>query len=89
MSDLDFHILGNGDPDKGRIMVNQLASRVAHARAKHPVYAASSMQAERVIRDELDEFKEAIAEEPWDRQLDELMDVMATCVRFYNEEWKR
>lgn len=89
MSDFDLFVLGNGDPDNGRAIVASLAARVLHARTRHPVYAASSMQAERVIRDELDELQEAIAEEPWDRQLDELMDVMATCVRFYNEEWKR
>ena len=32
--------------------------------------------------DEVDELYEAVQNEPWERQVDEALDVIATCVRF-------
>ena len=62
-----------------------VSRRLDHARTKHPVFADNKEGAFDVIMDEVDELYEAIQNEAWERQVDEALDVIATCVRFI--EW--
>lgn len=59
-----------------------VSRRLDHAREKHPVFADNKEQAFVVIMDELNELFDAIQNESRDRQVDEALDVIATCVRF-------
>ena len=59
-----------------------VSRRLDHARTCHPVFADNKEQAFAVIMDEVDELYEAIQNESWERQVDEALDVIATCVRF-------
>ena len=59
-----------------------VSRRLDHAREQHPVFADTTEQAVVVIMDELNELFDAIQNESWDRQVDEALDVIATCVRF-------
>ena len=59
-----------------------VSRRLDHAREKHPVFADNKEQAFVVIMDELNELFDAIQNESWERQVDEALDVIATCVRF-------
>ena len=59
-----------------------VSRRLDHAREQHPVFADNKEQAFVVIMDELNELFDAIQNESWDRQVDEALDVIATCVRF-------
>ena len=58
-----------------------LAARLAHARAKHPVFALDAEQAMDVIDDEFCELIQAVREEGPERILDEALDVAATAMR--------
>lgn len=59
-----------------------VSRRLDHAREQHPVFADNKEQAFVVIMDELNELFDAIQNESWERQVDEALDVIATCVRF-------
>ena len=59
-----------------------VSRRLDHARTQHPVFADNKEEAFDVIMDEMYELYEAIQNEPWGRQVDEALDVIATCVRF-------
>lgn len=59
-----------------------VSRRLDHARTCHPVFADNKEQSFAVIMDEVDELYEAIQNESWERQVDEALDVIATCVRF-------
>ena len=63
-----------------------VSRRLDHARTKHPVFADNKEGAFDVIMDEVDELYEAIQNEAWERQVDEALDVIATCVRFIEGE---
>ena len=63
-----------------------VSRRLDHARTQHPVFADNKEGAFDVIMDEVDELYEAIQNEPWGRQVDEALDVIATCVRFIEGE---
>lgn len=63
-----------------------VSRRLDHARTKHPVFADNKEEAFDVIMDEMYELYEAIQNEPWGRQVDEALDVIATCVRFIEGE---
>ena len=81
-------ILGNGDIGKGQILLRAIAERLGHARHKHPHYADDKSEAVTVILAEFDEYAEAVDQEQGeDRERDELLDVIATAVRAYNQEW--
>ena len=59
-----------------------VSRRLDHARTQHPVFADNKEGAFDVIMDEVDELYEAIQNEVRERQIDEALDVIATCVRF-------
>lgn len=59
-----------------------LMIRLGHARTKHPQYASDKDGAFGVIAEEFFELKHAIDNESRDRQIDEALDVAATCMRF-------
>lgn len=88
MIDLKYwRIMGNGDHAKGLELEGLIAERIAHARKKHPVFAGSKEEALAVIGLEFDEFKKAVQSEGRVRQIDEALDVIATCIRFINAEF--
>lgn len=63
-------------------------ARLSHARTKHPVFAYDALRAVAVIRAELDELEYAVRHESAERQQDEALDVIATAVRFFLQEFQ-
>lgn len=78
--------IGNGDIDNGKALLVALSERLIHAREKHPEFAKSDVGAWNVINDEVNELLRAVWYESPERMQDELLDVLATSVRFYNGE---
>ena len=66
-----------------------IAGRVEEARQKHPVFAEGSFHALGVIESEFHELEYAIEHESEERQKDEALDVIATCIRFLCDEHKQ
>lgn len=56
--------------------------RLGEARQKHPEFARDAYEAYEVIADEVLELRHAIGCESRKRQIDEALDVIATCLRF-------
>lgn len=79
---------GNGNEAKGRAIMQAIALRLEHARREHPLYAEGPYQALGVIHSEFREMEWAIEHETESRQMDEVLDVIATSVRFLGEEYK-
>ncbi len=69
-------------------LVKEIVERLAHARKKHPVFAEGMWEGFGVIHAELKEMEKEIDRGNEARALDECLDVVATCIRFLNEEWK-
>lgn len=65
-----------------RLALLKLEIRMEEACIKHPVFAHGTAEAFRVIEDEFEEFCHAIENESPERQVDEALDVAATCLRF-------
>lgn len=80
---------GNGDAERGFDILRGIASTLDHARDKHPTYAEGPYHALGVIHAEFRELEHAVEHEPEARQRAEARDVIATCVRYLNEEYKR
>lgn len=59
-----------------------IANRLTEARDKHPVFAEGQYHALGVIADEMREFEFAVERESPQRQRDEVLDVIVTCIRF-------
>jgi hypothetical protein len=59
-----------------------LSLRLGEAREKHPTFARDMFEAYEVIADEVLELRHAIGGETRQRQIDEALDVAATCIRF-------
>ena len=81
-------IFGNGDHLKGEKLLRAIAERLLHARLQHPVYAEGVYQGLSRITDEHEELVHAVEHETPQRQFDEALDVIATCVRFANREYE-
>ena len=62
--------------------LSMLNVRIGEAIAKHPEFARNQYEAGEVILDEVRELKQAIGCESRQRQIDEALDVAATCMRF-------
>lgn len=84
-----------GEADRGLMLglcnpktMNAIYARLNHTRTKHPVFAKDRLDAFAVIEDEFREFRDAVGLESPERQRDEALDVIATCIRFINEEWE-
>ena len=56
--------------------------RLGEARQKHQTFARDAFEAYGVIADEVLELRHAIGCESRQRQIDEALDVIATCLRF-------
>lgn len=67
---------------------SKLMLRLGHARAKHPTFARNVYEAGEVIDDEMRELRQAIGCESRQRQIDEALDVAATCIRFILGEYE-
>lgn len=65
-----------------------IRARLVHARKEHPVFAESALQGVDVIRGELDELDHAVRYESPGRQMDEVLDVLATGVRHLLREYE-
>ena len=76
-------------PMTNKQISNKIWKRVYTARRKHPVFAASTDQAWSVIHAEIMELALALADESWERQVDEALDVIATCIRFIAQEHEK
>ena len=63
-----------------------IAGRVEEARLKHPVFAEGAYHALGVIESEFHELEYAVEHESEERQKDEALDVIATCIRFLCRE---
>ena len=66
-----------------------IAGRVEEARLKHPVFAEGAYHALGVIESEFHELEYAVEHESEERQKDEALDVIATCIRFLCDEHKQ
>ena len=84
-----FRGLGNGDEETASGILSVICVRLEHAREKHPVFAEGSFHALGVIESEFHELEYAIEHESEERQKDEALDVIATCIRFLCGEHKQ
>ena len=81
--------LGNGDEDAASGILSAICVRLEHARKKHPAFAEGSYNALGVIEAEFHELEYAVEHESEDRQIDEALDVIATCIRFLCREHEK
>lgn len=81
-------IIGNGSAENGKNVILKIAQRLKEAREKHPVWEKSDTYAMSVIEREFEELLEAYIYESEARQMDEALDVIATTIRFINQEHK-
>ena len=84
-----FRGLGNGDEETASALLTVICVRLEQAREKHPVFAEGSFHALGVIESEFHELEYAIEHESEERQKDEALDVIATCIRFLCDEHKQ
>ena len=78
---------GNGDEKAGKVLLEDIALRLRHARSKHPVFATSREEAVDVIGSEWAEIAQAVEQnEGPERERYETIDTIATCVRKANGE---
>lgn len=84
-----FRGLGNRNEDLASRILFAICVRLEHARKKHPVFAEGKFHALGVIESEFRELEYAVEHEAEDRQRDEALDVIATCVRFLCDEHKQ
>lgn len=78
--------LGNGSVYAGTSLIKAMCNTLEFARLKHPVFAEGNKEALGVISSEHDELVKAVEHESPIRQMEEAMDVIVTCVRFWNGE---
>ena len=79
--------IGNGDFEKGKKIIENLAQRLHEARMKHPRWAnRGAGYALEAIGGEFAEFKAEVMADNQERQIDEAYDVLATVCRFINGE---
>ena len=81
-----LEVIGNGDYVKGRHIILRIASRLEHARKRHPRFASNSLEALEVIEAEENEFYTEIVRGDRPRAKDEALDVISTLIRFYLDE---
>ena len=81
--------LGNNDEDAASGILTAICARIEHARKKHPVFAEGKYHALDVIESEFHELEYAIEHESDERQRDEALDVIATCIRFLCREHEK
>ena len=69
--------------------IGKLCRRIGEARQKHPQFARDQYEAYSVIYLETCELRDAVGNrEPRERQIDEALDVAATCMRFVMGEYE-
>ena len=62
--------------------ISMASKRYGEAKAKHPEFAHGAWEGYLVIADEMLELKYAVRNESRQRQIDEALDVVVTCLRF-------
>ncbi len=80
--------IGNGYSVSGVGLLKKIVLRLRHARDKHPVFAQNVYHCLGVITAEHEELVYAVEYETSERQQDETLDVIATAIRFANEEYR-
>lgn len=83
--------IGENDLNNGLIILNRISERVRHAREKHPQFDPQGLgllEAQAVVKAEMDEFVNACLNESVERQESEALDVIATCLRFLGREYE-
>ena len=73
----------------GEAEIIAIAERLVHARSEHPLNGGSRRDSVAAILDEVDELWDAYPEESEERQDDEALDVVITCLRFRRKEYER
>ena len=81
-------ILGKGDFRAGKELIQQLAHRLEHARAKHPwpAHAPGNHGALAALLGEMGEVVDEMNKGDDARRRDELLDVLAVAWRWINDE---
>lgn len=69
-------------------ILDRVCERVRWAQTKHEHYADGRYEALGVILSEVDELINAVEHESVERQEDEALDVIATCIRFLAREYE-
>lgn len=82
-----FEEIGQGDPFAGHSIVESMAYRVAHARRAHPDFVPDKKDGLKVLLDEVEEVRSAIAKDDTPDMMEELLDVVAVCLRMLNFEF--
>ena len=86
-----WRAFGNGDETKGRIILENLVTRIEEAREKHSwgLDKETDSPESAIMRlfSEINEWYEALQHENDKRQLDEALDVLAVAVRMANQEY--
>lgn len=78
---------GNGNTLDGQKMLYAISNRLATARRKHPKFANNPKHALTLLLDEWAEARIAHDHESLYRVQDEILDVIAVAIRFYNKEF--
>ena len=79
--------IGNGDSFKGIEILSKIDARLSHARSAHEFLGDNPIKAVQAILSEVNEFSHAVAYETKKDAYNECLDVIATCIRFLNEEY--
>ena len=82
-----FMEIGNGDAFAGHSIVESMAYRVAHARRAHTDFVPDKKEGLKVLLDEVEEVRAAIAKDDTPDMMEELLDVIAVCLRMLNFEF--
>lgn len=86
-----FLAFGNGDVNKGQMLLQKLADRLEYARTQHgwgkDREISSCHLAHEALHDEIVEWTHTLAYESDNRQLDEALDIIAVAVRIANQEY--
>lgn len=72
-----------------KMLWQEIKFRIQYAREQHPDWAGIGPEkACDIILGEVNEFRKAVNSESEERQIDEALDVIATCCRFLLGEYK-
>mgnify|MGYP001552529970 FL=1 len=82
-------MIGGGNVHRGMMTIRALALGCKMARKKHHVFAEGKYHALGVIGEEFRELEHAVLHESDERQKDEALDVIATCIRFLCDEHRQ
>lgn len=80
-------VFGDGDFERGELLLGVMALHLKAARMKHPVFARGRYEALGAVREEFREFEYAVQKEGLFRQAEEVADLAVVALRFLNGEY--